>query len=96
LLGGLNKLLGKVEAIINIFVEPREMDDVIKALIELPEVVDVYEVTGEFDLVAFIETESISHFRNLLKNKILSIKGIKSTVTSVILHIHKKYGKILA
>ncbi|MEM3507009.1 MAG: Lrp/AsnC ligand binding domain-containing protein [Candidatus Bathyarchaeia archaeon] len=89
-------MLGKVEAIINIFVEPKEMDNVVKALIELPEVVDIYEVTGEFDLVTFIEAENISHFRDFLKNKVLTIKGIKSTVTSVILHTHKKYGKLLA
>ncbi|MEM2896771.1 MAG: Lrp/AsnC ligand binding domain-containing protein [Candidatus Bathyarchaeia archaeon] len=92
----MNRLLGKILTIINIFVEPKEIDDVVEALIKMPEVVDVYEVTGEFDIVALIEAENIFHFRNLLKNKILTIKGIKSTVTSVILHTHKKSGELLA
>lgn len=88
-------MLGGLKAIINIFVESKEMDNVVDSLTKLPEIIDVYEVTGEFDLVALIEAEDIHHFRDLLKNKILTIKGIKSTVTSIILHTHKKDGKLL-
>lgn len=78
------------------FVESHELEAVTKALEKLPEVTDLYEVTGEYDLVALMRTESINTFRDLLKNRILRIKGIRSTVSTVIIHTHKKEGKAVA
>lgn len=85
-----------VLAILNIFVESKEMDKVVDALTKMPEVVDAYEVTGEFDVVALVSTEDLFSFRRFLKDKVLKINGVKSTVTSIILHVHKKDGKVLA
>lgn len=79
-------------AILNIFVESKAMDKVVDELVKMPEVLDVYEVTGEFDIVALISTESLPSFRNFLKNKVLKIDGVKSTVTSIILSTPKKNG----
>jgi DNA-binding Lrp family transcriptional regulator len=61
------------------------LDDVVKALNELPNVEELYEVTGEFDIVTLVSAAGIEEFRELLKNKILKIKGVKSTVTSIVL-----------
>ena len=82
-----------VTVLINIFAESQELDKVAATMAELPEVIDVHEVTGEYDIVALVEAENITSFREFLKNKILKINGVKSTVTSVILHTHKKDGK---
>jgi DNA-binding Lrp family transcriptional regulator len=41
-----------VKAILHIFVEPGKPEDVGEALAKMPEVVNVYEVTGEYDLIA--------------------------------------------
>lgn len=79
-------------AILNIFVESKAMDKVVDELVKMPEVLDVYEVTGEFDIVALVSTENLSSFRNFLKNKVLKIDGVKSTVTSIILSTPKKNG----
>jgi DNA-binding Lrp family transcriptional regulator len=65
------------------------MDDVVKALKEVPNLEEMYEVTGEFDIVTLVSAEDIDEFRDILKNRIMKIKGIKSTVTSVVLHAHK-------
>jgi DNA-binding Lrp family transcriptional regulator len=65
------------------------MDDVVKALKEVPNLEEMYEVTGEFDVVTLVSAADIDEFRDILKNKILKIRGIKSTVTSVVLHAHK-------
>ncbi|MBS7658726.1 MAG: Lrp/AsnC ligand binding domain-containing protein [Candidatus Bathyarchaeia archaeon] len=81
-------------AILNIFVESKAMDKVVDELVKMPEVLDVYEVTGEFDIVALISTENLSSFRNFLKNKVLKIEGVKSTVTSIILSTPKKNGVV--
>ncbi len=61
-------------------------------LIKLPEVTDVYEVTGEYDIVCMLKVESILAFRNVLKDKVLKINGVRSTVSSVVLYEHKREG----
>ena len=79
----------KLLAFVNIFVESPEMDDVVAALIKLGKLEELYEVTGEFDIVTLVSTADIEEFRELLKNKILKIKGVKSTVTSIVLSAPK-------
>ncbi len=85
-----------ITVLLNVFVESQELEAVTKALEKLPQVTDLYEVTGEYDLVALMKTDSINTFRDLLKNRILRIKGIRSTVSAVIIHTHKKDGKPVA
>jgi DNA-binding Lrp family transcriptional regulator len=85
-----------IGVLLNVFVESNELETVTKALEKLPEVTDLYEVTGEYDLVCFMRTESINSFRDLLKNRILKIKGIRSTVSAVVIHTHKREGKAVA
>jgi DNA-binding Lrp family transcriptional regulator len=55
----------------------------------MPNVEELYEVTGEFDVVTLVSCADIEEFRELLKNKILKIKGVKSTVTSIVLSAPK-------
>jgi DNA-binding Lrp family transcriptional regulator len=87
---------GEVLVILDVNVKSQELERVAQALEKLPQVSDLYEVTGEYDLVAVIETDSIMSFRNLLKDKVLSIKGISGTNTLVIIHTHKRTGKTVA
>jgi DNA-binding Lrp family transcriptional regulator len=65
------------------------MDDVVKALIQLPNVEELYEVTGEFDIVSLVSAEDIEEFRDFLKNKVMKIRGVRSTVTSIVLNAPK-------
>jgi len=87
--------MSQIRVILNITIESRDLDEVSKTLAALPEVVDVYEVTGESDIVAIVKADDVIGFRNMLKNKILKIDGIKTTVSSVIMYVHKKDGKIV-
>lgn len=73
----------------DIFVESTEMDSVVAALSKLETLEELYEVTGEFDIVTLVSASGIEEFREILKNKIMKIKGVKSTVSSVVLHTHK-------
>jgi len=76
-------------AFVNIFVESPDMDDVTLALCKLENLEELYEVTGEFDIVTLISAADIEEFRDILKNRIMKIKGVKSTVSSVVLKAHK-------
>jgi DNA-binding Lrp family transcriptional regulator len=81
--------MSRLLAFVDVFVESPEMDNVVQELQKLPNMEELYEVTGEFDIVSLVSAEDIEEFRDILKNKIMKIKGIKSTVTSVVLHSHK-------
>lgn len=85
-----------VRVFLNLFVESKEIDHVTESLVKLPEVVDVYEVTGEYDIVVTLKVNDILGFRELLKNKVLKIAGVKSTVSSVVLYTHKHEGKLVS
>lgn len=89
-------MAGEIIVILDVNVKSQELEKVTQALQKLPQVSDLFEVTGEYDLVARIETDSIISFRNLLKDRILSIKGISGTNTLVIIHTHKRNGKTIA
>ena len=64
------------------------MDEVVEALSTIDNVEEFHEVTGEFDIVALISASDIEEFREILKNKIMKIHGIKGTVTSIVLQAH--------
>lgn len=83
----------EVRVILNLFVDSKELERVIDVLAKLPQVTDVYEVTGEYDVVCLLTTESILGFREVLKNKILKTPGIKSTVSAIVLYTHKRNKK---
>jgi len=83
-----------IRVILSVYIESN-LEEVADALTEIPEVVDVFEVTGEADIVAFLEADDVMQFRNILKNNILRIPGIKSTVSSVVMYVHKKDGQLV-
>ena len=76
-------------AFVDIFVESPHMDEVVQALAKLDNIEELYEVTGEFDIVTLVSADDIEEFRDVLKNKIMKIKGVKSTVSSIVLKTHK-------
>jgi DNA-binding Lrp family transcriptional regulator len=81
---------GRFEASVNIFVDPTQKAQVINALSKLENIEDIYEVKGEFDIVSIVSASCLEEFRTLLHKKIMKIKGVKSTVTSVVLKTHKR------
>ena len=81
--------MARLLAFVDIFVESPALDDVVRALSEFPNVEELYEVTGEFDIVTIVSASDIEEFRDFLKNKLLKIKGVRSTVTSIVLNAPK-------
>src|SRR6266849_5715946 len=63
-----------VRVFLNLFVESRELEKVTESLVKLPEVTDVFEVTGEYDIVVMLKVENILSFRELLKNKVVTAR----------------------
>jgi DNA-binding Lrp family transcriptional regulator len=70
-------------------VEPTEKDNVIASLSKLENLEEIYEVAGEYDIVSLVSTSCLEEFRDVLQKNIMKIKGIKSTITTIILEPHK-------
>jgi DNA-binding Lrp family transcriptional regulator len=83
-----------IRFILDVLVESGQLSHVSTELARLPEVFELYEVTGVADLRALIRTESLSDFRTLLGGKILKIRGVRTTVSSVILFAGKENSKL--
>lgn len=80
---------GRVLAFVNVFVESTLMNSVIEELRCLKNLEELYEVTGEYDIVALVVAADVEEFRDILVNKIMRIRGVRSTVTDIVLHAHK-------
>jgi DNA-binding Lrp family transcriptional regulator len=76
-------------ASVNIFVEKNQKEKVLQALSELKSIEEVYDVAGEYDIVSLVSASCIEEFRDVLHKQIMKIKGIKSTLVTVILEPHK-------
>jgi DNA-binding Lrp family transcriptional regulator len=81
--------MSRMLAFVDIFVDSPAMDDVVLSLKKISNIEELYEVTGEFDIVTLVSAADIEEFREILKNKILKIRGVKSTVSAIVLHTHK-------
>ncbi|MEM0444377.1 MAG: Lrp/AsnC ligand binding domain-containing protein [Nitrososphaerota archaeon] len=81
-----------VKAVLHIFTESGKLEDVCEQLARLPQTVDVYEVTGEYDVIVVVAVSNVEELRSFISKILSQVDGIKSSVTSVILHTHKRNG----
>ena len=81
---------GRFEASVNLFVDPSQKAHVIDALSKVENIAEIYDVKGEFDIVSIVSASSLEEFRDILQKKINKIKGVKCTLTSVVLKSHKR------
>jgi len=76
-------------ASVNIFTDTAQIDDVLQALRKLENIEEVYEVAGQYDIVTLVSTSTLEEFRDILQKQIMKIKGVKSTISTIILDTHK-------
>jgi len=81
-----------VKAVLHIFVEAGRIESVCERLARFPATLDVYEVTGEYDVIAIVSVSSIEELREFVSKSLYDIEGVKSSVTSIILYTHKRSG----
>ena len=78
--------MARFTALVQIFAESTGLDAVERALSKLDNLEALFEVTGEFDIVALISAADSAEFREILRDKIRSIEGVKATSISVVLN----------
>ena len=77
-------------ATVNIFIDPSQKNNVLSELSKLQNAKEVYEVAGEYDIVSLISASNLDEFRDVLQKRVMKIKGVKSTITTVILSRYKE------
>jgi DNA-binding Lrp family transcriptional regulator len=51
------------------------------ALSKFPEISEIHEVFGRYDIIAKVETRNMEEFTRFIKNKVRIIEGVKSIET---------------
>lgn len=62
-------------------IEPNREKEVYQQLIKLPQIVELYPLFGEYDLIAKVEAESFDTIGNIVVQQIRSVDGVKATKT---------------
>lgn len=73
-----------VQAYVGITVSPKAARDVTRALTRLPELLQLSSVSGEFDYIALLATDTTARLDGLL-DEIGELEGVTRTTTSVVL-----------
>lgn len=90
------KMVGGVMALIHLNVEFPDIQAVCKKLSEIEEVLGVYLVTGEYNVIIKVYTPDMRAFEEFITHKLSKIQGIKHVHSSTIMEILKEiYGPAL-
>ena len=77
-------LLGiNVKTSVGINRDPKLKEEIHKKLLEITEVVSLYEVTGRFDIILRVYTKDLEDLHSVVMDKIGNIDGIQNTETFV-------------
>jgi Lrp/AsnC family transcriptional regulator for asnA, asnC and gidA len=77
-------LLGiNVKTSVGINRDPKLKEEIHKKLLEISEVVSLYEVTGRFDIILRVYTKDLENLHSVVMEKIGKINGIQNTETFV-------------
>ncbi|MEM2759921.1 MAG: Lrp/AsnC ligand binding domain-containing protein [Nitrososphaerales archaeon] len=72
------------KALVLITVDSGTDPEVVQELKKVPNVREIYEVYGAYDIIAMIESDSHSKIKETVFNKIRQLKNVKSTLTMMI------------
>jgi len=78
--------LARLLAFVDILVDSPFKTEVLAALTRLPNIEELYEVSGNSDIVSLVSGRDIDEIRDLLKNDIRKIPGIRNVLTSIVLN----------
>jgi len=70
-----------VAAIVGLNIDAKLRDSIVSKLSQIPEIREISEVTGRFDMIINLKTKSLDDLHDLILNKIAAIEGVTHTET---------------
>ncbi len=70
-----------ITAIVFVEAETSRIPDVAQNLADIPEVSEVYSVTGKIDLIAMVRVRSIDEVATVVADRINKVSGVTNTET---------------
>ncbi len=84
---------GMVRSMIGVKVETNRVDEIAEKIGEFPEVVDLFLVTGDVDILIKVVFKNYASFRNFVTHLVPQIDGIKETQTFMVVTVYKEGGQ---
>ncbi|MTI80643.1 MAG: Lrp/AsnC family transcriptional regulator [Firmicutes bacterium] len=88
----------KVNAVIEVKITPQRevgFDAVAERIYRFPEVHSVLLMSGDYDLVVFLEGKTMKDVAQFVSSKLATMEHVLSTATHFVLKTYKKHGRIL-
>ena len=88
----------RVTAVIEVKVQPEReggFDRVARRIARFPEVVNMYLMSGKFDLLLFVEGDSLKKVASFVSQRLAPLEGILSTGTHFMLRTYKEDGVLM-
>ena len=83
----------KVKSIIQMKVETKEADVIAERVASLPEIEDLFLVTGDADLIAKASFENYDSLKSFIVERLSKIDGVRDTRTLMVVTTFKERGK---
>ncbi len=85
----------QVSAIISLKVDTKDADKIASQVASLDNIIDLFLVTGDTDILAKAKFASYGDLKNFVLNELSGIDGIKETKTLMIVTTFKEGGKLV-
>ncbi len=72
-----------VKALVGVNIDAKRRENVLKHLNDIPEIEDIVEVTGRFDIIIRLHAKTLDDMYSLISNKIGNIDGVQRTETFI-------------
>jgi DNA-binding Lrp family transcriptional regulator len=84
----------QVKSIIQLKVETKEADTIAEKIAELPEIEDLFLVTGDADLIAKVSFDNYNLLKKFIIERLSKIDGVRDTKTLMVVTTFKENGKL--
>jgi len=84
------KLGYNIIALVGVKTEPKKRMNVIRELKRREEIIEMYEVTGTYDIIAKVAIKNMEELREFLAITMAEIPGVTETHTMIIINEHKR------
>ncbi len=80
-----------VTAIVLVRADVTRIPETAEAIAQLPQVTEVYSVTGEFDLVAIVRVRSHEELADAIPGRLNKVEGVTHTETHVAFRTYSRH-----